>query len=209
MNSCDKNGEMQHESLFSTTSNENSHRRLSEFSGRGRTEELSTGSMIAGDFIDSRNAAIRHDLPACGADVPHDETQLAALSNKLAGFDGSGNPSDQLVPLLHQRPYDYDIPRAATKEIVVVKQVGGGNVFNNRKPQRHVAPMEAHGDGMLPLPRFCLRSTLRLPTSVPLGTQNLFPMASPLPRLACQCMAHPTRTFCASFAARSPTCHRP
>ena len=66
----------------------------------------------------------------------------------------------------------------------MVKQVGGGNVFNNRKPQRHVAPMEAHGDGMLPLPRFCLRSTLRLPTSVPLGTQNLFPMASPLPRLA-------------------------
>jgi hypothetical protein len=85
------------------------------FSGRGRGEFLATGSMIAGDYIDSRNAAIRHNLPACGADVPHDELQLAALSNKLAGFDGCGNIS-QLATLLPDRPYNYNLPRRAPNE---------------------------------------------------------------------------------------------
>ena len=87
----DKNGEMQHESIIATASNENTHRRLASFSGRGRSEEFGTASMTEGDFIDSRAAAIRHDVPSCGADVPHDETQLAALSNKLAGFTGDGS----------------------------------------------------------------------------------------------------------------------
>jgi hypothetical protein len=71
--------------------------------------------MIAGDYIDSRKAGIRHNLPACGADVPHDELQLAALSNKLAGFDGCGNTS-HLAALLPARPYNYNLPRSAAKE---------------------------------------------------------------------------------------------
>ena len=65
----DQNGEMQHESLISTAGNENTHRRLAVYSGRGRGEELATGSMVAGDYIASHDAAIRHDLPSCGADV--------------------------------------------------------------------------------------------------------------------------------------------
>ena len=53
------NNLMQHESLMATSSNEHTHRRLASFSGRGRGEKLGVGSMIEGDYIDSRMAAIR------------------------------------------------------------------------------------------------------------------------------------------------------
>ena len=42
--------------------------------------------MIAGDYIDSRSAAIRHELPSCGADVAHDELQVLLPS----GWGGMG-----------------------------------------------------------------------------------------------------------------------
>ena len=159
----DHNGEMQHESLVATASNEHTHRRLAEFSGRGRAEDLATGSMVEGDFIDSRSAAIRHDLPGCGADVPHDETQIAALSNKLAGYDSMGHASSSASILLPHRPYDYNHPRAASPSLVVVKQLKGGNAFNYRKPARGGARTEMDG-----LPGLRLRSSLAART----GTLN-------------------------------------
>ena len=158
----DANGEMQHESLIATASNEHTHRRLAEFSGRGRGEDLATGSMIEGDYIDSRRAAIRHNLPGCGADVPHDETQVAALANKLAGFDGMGNATGNATTLLPQRPFDYNLPRAASPHLVLVKQLKGGNAFNHRKPARGCAMTEPDG-----LPALQLRSIISVGTGVP------------------------------------------
>ena len=161
----DSNGEMQHESLISTASNEHTHKRLAGFSRRGRGEDLATGAMIEGDYVDSRRAAMRHTVPGCGADVGHDELQAAALANKLAGFDGSGGASGQLPTLLPTRTYDFDLPRAASPAFVLVKHLAGGNAFNHRKPQRSVAATEASVCGALPLPAISLRSSLAHPPS--------------------------------------------
>ena len=165
----DQNGEMQHESLTATASNENSHKRLAGFSGRGRSEELGVGSMIAGDYIDSRNAAIRHTVPHCGADVLHDELQLAAEANKLAGYDGSGTgASDSLLPC---RPYDYNLPRAAPAGFVLVKSVGRCNSFIKATERGHRRSnanpvLESEGNGLLALPKTTLRNQLPLDVSL-------------------------------------------
>ena len=159
----DANGEMQHESLISTASNENTHKRLAGFSGRGRGEDLATGAMIEGDYIDSRRAAMRHRVPGCGADVNHDELQLAGLANKLAGFDGSGGASSQLPSLLPGRAYDYNLPCAASPSFQLVKHLAGGNAFNHRKPERSIAAMEASKSGALALPVLSLRTSLARP----------------------------------------------
>ena len=187
----DHNGEMRHESLIATASNEHTHRRLAEFSGRGRAEDLATGSMIEGDFIDSRNAAIRHDLPACGADVPHDELQVAALANKLAGFDGTGNASSVMTNLLPHRPYDYSLPRAASPSLVVVKQLKGG-AFNHRKPSRSGTVLEADG-----LPALRLRSSLLPGTGTPCSS----PLA-PSARVLLQSHGDATAAAAASTLSR-------
>eukprot|EP00966_Prymnesium_polylepis_P102945 2384605-Prymnesium_polylepis.1 len=118
---------MQHESLISTTANEGTHRLLAAYSGRGHSTMLATGSMIAGDYAHSRAAAIRHQLVSCGADVPHDELQLAAFSNKLAGFDRTGSASPAFAQLLPARAYDYDLPRAASSSFLLVKNLPAGN----------------------------------------------------------------------------------
>ena len=173
----DQNNEMQHESLIATASNENTHRRLHSFAGRGRCDESSTGAMVDGDYIDSRNAAIRHSLPSCGADVPHDELQVAALTNKLAGFDVTGNESSgRLVRLTPTCPFDYNVPRAAPCDLLLLKQLSGGNTFNNRSTADFLQPItEVDGEGMLPLPVLPLRDSL-LP---PLCSGALMP--TPLP----------------------------
>jgi hypothetical protein len=64
---------------------------------------------------------------------------------------GSGGTAQQgCAQLLAERAYDYDLPRAAASDLVVVKQVGGGNVFNHRS-SRVAGSGAAHsdGDGML------------------------------------------------------------
>jgi hypothetical protein len=145
--------------------------------------------MIAGDYIDSRNAAIRHDLPSCGADVPHDEMQLAALTNKLAGFDGTGTARTDCAQLLPQRAYmyDYDLPRAASSDLVLVKQVGGSNVFNQRRSLR-VGRSDAasgDGDGMLQLPSCGRRDALAPPSAGAAAPPSRLPqIAQPLLALA-------------------------
>jgi hypothetical protein len=150
---------MQHESLIATASNEHTHRRLAGFSGRGRGEELGAGSMIEGDFIDSRRAAIRHNHPGCGADVVHDELQVAAFTNKLAGFDGAGSTSGVVTTLLPERPYDYNLPRRASPSLVLVKHLKAGNTFNHLKPA-HCLPLTEASVGTVELPTLPLRSSL-------------------------------------------------
>ena len=150
----DANEEMQHESLISTASNEHTHRRLAEHSGRGRGQDLACGSMIEGDYIDSRRAAVRHAVPGCGADVEHDELQLAALTNALAGFDITGTASGAFTALMPQRPYDYDVPRAASPNLILVKQL------NRRKQSGAVAQVAASQPGSLALPTLQLRGEL-------------------------------------------------
>lgn len=127
------------------------------------------GSMIAGDYIDSRNAAIRHTVPHCGADVLHDELQLAAEANKLAGYDGSGTgASDSLLPC---RPYDYNLPRAAPAGFVLVKSVGRCNSFIKATERGHRRSnanpvLESEGNGLLALPKTTLRNQLPLDVSL-------------------------------------------
>ena len=178
----DKNQEMQHESLIATASNEHTHRRLDGFSGRGRGAELAVGSMIEGDFIDSRQAAIRHDLPACGADVTHDDLQTAAFANQLAGFDGTGTASSDLPQLLPDRPYNYNLPRAASPSFVVVKRLPGGNCFNHRKPAP--SSMASADHGVLALPRLSRRSALALPEQSALMSSSPSPACAQLMRSA-------------------------
>lgn len=127
-------------------------------------------------------AAIRHNLTSCGADVPHDEMQVAALTNKLAGFDGSGSASSHRPALLPERPYDYDLPRQAPEGLVLVKSVAVGNIFNHRQPARSSACLEStEGDGMLPLPPLPLRSSLTLSaSSEPLRSTKQPLLARPL-----------------------------
>ena len=193
----DQNGEMQHESLIATASNEHTHRRLAEFSGRGRAEDLATGSMIEGDYIDSRRAAIRHNLPSCGADVPHDELQSAALANKLAGFDGTGSESSVSTALLPQRPYDYNLQRAASPSLVVVKHLKGGNAFNHRNPARNSAVTEADG-----LPPLRLRSTLCRGTGIPCTS-----LPSPCARVLLKAHMDATATAASASTSRKRKAH--
>ena len=138
-------------------------RRLAGFSGAGRGEQIATGAMIEGDYIDSRKAAIRHDQPSCAADVTHDDLQSVAFGNKLAGFDSSGVTMGGMMQLLPHTPYDYHVPRAASPGFVLVKHVAHGNKFNGKKPARGVASGEASTTGALPLPPMDLRTSLAKP----------------------------------------------
>ena len=92
--------------------------------------------------------------PGCGADVEHDELQLAALTNALAGFDITGTASGAFTALMPQRPYDYDVPRAASPNLILVKQL------NRSKQSGAVAQVAASQPGSLALPTLQLRGEL-------------------------------------------------
>ena len=92
------------------------------------------------------------------------------MTNKLAGYDGYGNPNGavQLVPA---RPYDYNLPPSARTEVIVVKAISS---FNHRQPARSSVELEVDPSGLLPLP------IVRLRSSVPPG---IMPVAGVAPQV--------------------------
>ena len=66
--------------------------------------------------------------------MKHDELQVVAFANKLAGFEGAGMPLPGLTLLLPERPFDYNTPQKASGSLVLVKQLPGGNTFNHKRP---------------------------------------------------------------------------